>query len=248
MKAGALAAVGRSRQLGPVSVRADTGKRAISDILAAVERHQPMHVAFANTHLLYCALQDRTLADALSRFYVLNDGVGISLMSRLCCGAGFPENLNGTDFSPRLLSALPAGAIVYFAGSKPAVVRAAAARARELWPHISICAARDGYDQLDVAIEEIAWLQPDLVLAAMGNPLQEQWIERCARRVRGGVFMGVGAWFDFLAGAAPRAPQAWQAARLEWLYRLLHEPARLWKRYTVEIAVVLYALLRRRSR
>ncbi|WP_395647908.1 WecB/TagA/CpsF family glycosyltransferase [Terricaulis sp.] len=235
-----------TRQLGPVAIHARTCDDAIGEILTALYRRRPLQVAFANTHLLYCALQDKAFADHLQRFYVLNDGVGVSLLSRLHCGVGFPENLNGTDFSPRLLSALPAGATVYFIGARPAVVREAAARARQLWPLLNICAARNGYDQLEVGIEEVAWLKPDITFVALGNPLQEQWIARCSPRAGGGVFVGVGAFFDFLAGAAPRAPRLWQAARLEWLYRLLHEPSRLWRRYTVEIAVVFMALWRRR--
>jgi exopolysaccharide biosynthesis WecB/TagA/CpsF family protein len=57
------------------------------------------------------------------------------------------------------------------------------------------------------------------------------------------VFLGVGALFDFIAGAVPRAPVAWRQLRLEWAFRLLQEPNRLWRRYTVEVLVVLMALL-----
>lgn len=232
------------RRIGPLDVRAATRAEAVHDILEAIERKRPLCVAFANTHLLYCALREPALAAKLRRFYIVNDGVGMTLLARLICGAGFRENLNGTDFTPLLLGQLPAGARLFLVGARPAVAAAAAESMQQRWPHLEVCGVSDGFSGSEAALRRLRTLAPDLVLTAMGNPLQERWMARAAARTPGAVFMGVGALFDFLSGQAPRAPQALRALGLEWAFRLAHEPRRLWRRYTVEILVILAALMR----
>ena len=232
------------RRIGPLNVRAATKAEALHDILEAIESKQPLCVAFANTHLLYCALREPALAEKLRRFYIVNDGVGMTLLARLSCGAGFRENLNGTDFTPLLLGHLPAGARLFLVGARPAVAEAAAESMQQRWPHLDVCGVSDGFAGSEAALKRLRALAPDLVLTAMGNPLQERWMARAAARTPGAVFMGVGALFDFLAGQVPRAPRALQTLGLEWAFRLAHEPRRLWRRYTVEILVILAALMR----
>src|SRR5262245_27848198 len=111
------------RRVGPLAVRAQSADQAIGDILGALERDEVLPVAFANAHLLYCALQDRQLGEQLRSFLVLNDGVAMALLARLATNSGFPDNLNGTDFVPRLLAAAPAGSRVYLLGAQPAVLK-----------------------------------------------------------------------------------------------------------------------------
>jgi alpha-1,3-mannosyltransferase len=205
---------------------------------------RPLRVAFANTHLLYCAVREPGFAHDLQSFYIVNDGVGIALMSRLACGAGFSENLNGTDFTPRLLSAMPWGTRVFLVGARPDVVARVQHGIAQRWPQLDVCGCRDGFEGSELALQELDGLNPDVVLVAMGNPGQEQWILRAAERHPNTVFVGVGALFDFLTGTVPRAPVLWRRMRLEWAFRLLREPRRLWRRYTVEILVALAAILR----
>ena len=232
------------RELGPVSVRACTTRAATRDIVNAVLSKSPLRVAFANTHLLYCAVQDRAFAETLKPFYIVNDGIGLTLLTRARCGRGYPDNLNGTDFTPRVLAALPWGVRVMLVGAKPDVVRSAAARMAHRWPHLDICAHHDGFDGAKAAQNEIKRVEPDLVLVAMGNPHQEKWIAQASALHPRAVYMGVGALFDFIAGAVPRAPERVRQLRLEWAYRLSREPERLWRRYTIEVLVVLAALMR----
>jgi exopolysaccharide biosynthesis WecB/TagA/CpsF family protein len=236
------------RRIGPLLVRATTRMDAARDIALAIARKEPLCVAFANTHLLYCALKEPAFADTLRRFYMINDGVGMTLLSRLACGAGFKENLNGTDFTPLLLDQLPGGARLFLVGARPQVTARAAERMQRQWPHLSVCGFRDGFDGSEAALEDIGALAPDLVLVAMGNPLQERWMTRAMACAPRSVFMGVGALFDFMVGDVPRAPAAVRRLRLEWAFRLAQEPRRLWRRYTVEILVILAALARGSAR
>jgi alpha-1,3-mannosyltransferase len=161
----------------------------------------------------------------------------------MACGHGFAENLNGTDLTPRVLAALPFGTRVMLVGARPRVVRRAAHRMMQRWPHLDICAYHDGYSGGSRALLELSDLKPDVVLVAMGNPRQEQWISQAVEAHPSAVFLGVGALFDFFADAVPRAPEQVRRLKLEWAFRLAQEPQRLWRRYTVEIFVVMLALL-----
>jgi exopolysaccharide biosynthesis WecB/TagA/CpsF family protein len=75
--------------------------------------------------------------------------------------------------------------------------------------------------------------EPDVLLVALGNPMQEAWIADRLPALRVKVAIGVGALFDYLAGAVPRAPVWIRRLGAEWVYRLLMEPWRLWRRYVI---------------
>lgn len=233
-----------TRTVGPVRIHAETRLSATRDIVGALLRGKPLRVAFANTHLLYCAVREPDLARGLQSFYIVNDGVGVALLSRLACGAGFRENLNGTDFTPSLLSALPWGTRVFLVGARADVAARTAHGIAQRWPHLDVCGCRDGFEGSEYALKEMEALDPAVVLVAMGNPSQERWILRAAERRPNTIFVGVGALFDFISGAVPRAPPLWRRLRMEWAFRLLREPRRLWRRYTIEVLVVLAAILR----
>lgn len=232
--------------IGPLEVAANTLEEEVATLVAAIGRPEPTCVAFANTHLLYYALRDGELARILSSFVVLNDGVGLSMLARIAANREFPDNLNGTDFTPTLLRASPRGARLYLAGGAPGVAEKSAERIAAMCPQIEICGCCDGYAGAHRGKADVARLKPDLVLAAMGNPAQERWIWEAARASGRGVFLAVGALFDFLAHRHTRAPPTIQRLRLEWLYRLMREPGRLWRRYSLEILFVLAAALQQR--
>jgi exopolysaccharide biosynthesis WecB/TagA/CpsF family protein len=239
------------RRVGPLDIRTETGAALIKTLLEGNKAARTTRVAFANTHLLYCALQEPGLRDALRDFYLLNDGVGMHLLARLAVGEGFSENHNGTDFIPRLLDATPGDARIFLVGGTDLVVRAAAAQISALYPHLTVCGFHDGYAPTLHGDELIAHIQAthaDIILVALGNPLQEHWIRHCAARLDHGVFVAVGALFNFLAKEKPRAPMFLRKARLEWLFRLSLEPRRLLRRYTIEIAVVTWAVAMQRLR
>jgi len=95
-----------------------------------------------------------------------------------------------------------------------------------------------------VLIAAIRAHQPHLVFVALGSPKQEVWIDRVADAVHPAVLIGVGAAFDFVAGRVRRAPAWIGRLGLEWLFRLVHEPGRLWRRYLIAGPRGLWLLLR----
>lgn len=196
-------------------------------------RHQTV-LLFANMHFL---IQCQPLADALQSedVMIVNDGVAVSLAARLLYGRSFPENLNGTDCVPRLLTDLGGSVRVYLLGSRVEAVEGSA-RCWSQLPAVEIVGTCDGYtlwSDEEAIIAEINHLRPDILLVALGNPLQERWILRHRARLAPTLIVGVGALFDFASGRVPRAPGLMQHLRLEWLFRLVQEPRRLFARYSL---------------
>jgi N-acetylglucosaminyldiphosphoundecaprenol N-acetyl-beta-D-mannosaminyltransferase len=145
---------------------------------------------------------------------------------------------------------------VYLLGGAPGVAEAVAERLnRELGaqivgtdsPVVDLAGTSDDSEQ---TLERLRAASPDVVLVAFGAPKQELWIERFRDRIRPTVAIGVGGSLDFVAGTVKRAPAWMSRAGLEWLFRLVQEPRRMWRRYLVEdpafIAIV--ARSRRRAR
>ena len=91
-------------------------------------------------------------------------------------------------------------------------------------------------------------MKPDIVLTAMGVPLQEEWIRRHLEEFPGCVVIGVGGLLDFVSGRIPRAPEWMRKSGLEWCYRLSQEPARLFKRYIIGNPLFIWRILCNRNR
>jgi exopolysaccharide biosynthesis WecB/TagA/CpsF family protein len=106
----------------------------------------------------------------------------------------------------------------------------------------------DGYVDPYTVAERVRAARPDVLLVALGNPLQECWIDANLAQLDARVAIGVGALFDYLAGRVVRAPRWVRALRGEWLFRLLVEPRRLWRRYVLGNPQFLWRVLRARER
>jgi alpha-1,3-mannosyltransferase len=231
--------------IGPVRVARATREEAISFLVEALRADHRHLVAFANAHGLLMAMDDPAYAETLRNFLVLNDGIGAEIGARALYGQGFPDNLNGTDLIPAFLAAAPPDTRVFLLGAKQDIVECAAAIFAERYPHLVICGARDGYfsreDEEEIA-RDIADANTDILLVAMGNPLQEELIGRIFEQSAATLAFGVGALFDFTAGAAVRAPEALRASGMEWVYRLAREPRRLGRRYTTGVLRYLWKI------
>lgn len=218
-------------------------REVISHLLSRLASRRKTLVAFANANLLTRAAKDIELRRALGGMLVLNDGVAVDIACRYLHGHWFSENLNGTDFTPRLLRALPAETRIFLYGARPHVVAALAKRIEGEY-QLSVCGFQDGYSDAAALAETINAAQADVVLVALGNPLQELWIDACRSRVAAPLMIGVGAFFDFATREMPRAPHLIRALRCEWMFRLAMEPRRLWRRYTVEVFEFFRLILR----
>ncbi len=193
-------------------------------------------LAFLNAHCSNVAWRDDNYRAALSNFLVLADGVGVDIASRALHGEEFPGNLNGTDFIPDLLATIRQPQRVGLLGSTRENVEKAAEGFRRIAPHHEFIVVSDGYFReadIPALLQHIAAMKIDILLVAMGVPKQEVFIAGQVHEGHVRIAAGVGALFDFISGAVPRAPLWVRDWRLEWAYRLLNEPLRLWRRYVI---------------
>jgi len=203
---------------------------------------EPATVVFANAHTLNNTIDNEEARAALRKSIVFNDGIGVNLASRLLFGKWFPENLNGTDFMPDYLRHTRHSLRIFFLGAKPGVAERAARHLISVNSRHRIAGCHHGYfDEADGArvADEIRRSRADVLLVAMGDPAQELWLKHHFEQTGCRFGFAVGGLFDFMAHEVPRAPQWVQAMCMEWCYRMLQEPKRLWRRYLVEMPVFL---------
>ncbi|GGE62474.1 WecB/TagA/CpsF family glycosyltransferase [Actibacterium pelagium] len=208
-----------------------TTRQTIDWILAGGART----VSFLNAHCANLRSKDPHYAAALRRTdLILPDGVGVEMAARMT-GQCLTENLNGTDFTPELLRVAAAqGRSIFLFGGVPGTAEAAARQLLLKVPDLRIVGTRDGFAGAanpKEAINQINASGADIVLVAMGVPLQEMWIDRHERDLNASLILGVGAFFDFMAGNVSRAPKMVRKSKLEWVWRLAIEPRRMAKRY-----------------
>ena len=167
---------------------------------------------------------------------IVADGVPIVWLSRLT-GKPLPERVAGIDIMYRLLKLSNEKSYsVYLLGARAAVVEKVAQWAKRSYPDLRIAGFRDGYfgpaDEEQVA-RQIKKSAPDILLVAITSPRKENFLKKWHRVMDVPVCHGVGGSFDVVAGVTKRAPAWMQKCGLEWLFRVIQEPRRMWKRYLV---------------
>lgn len=228
--------LGTKVDLGGIPVDVFSFDGLCSELDEAVRNRAKKVLVFANQNFI---VRCQKMAD---RFWdgsvvVVNDGVALNVASLIFRGNRFPENLNGTDFFPAFLRRKDVAYRVFLVGAKPDVVRRAGEYvSRELGQQV--VGVIDGFEGLrddGAVVDEINKANPDVLLVALGNPRQEEWIFAHRDRLDVPVISGIGALFDFWAGDKVRAPLFVRKIRLEWAFRLAQEPRRLLKRYTIDV-------------
>jgi N-acetylglucosaminyldiphosphoundecaprenol N-acetyl-beta-D-mannosaminyltransferase len=207
-------------------------------------------VATVNADFVVKALQDPELRYLLQGADLATaDGIPLVWGARLL-GVPLEERVAGSDLVPALIGrAAEKGYSIYLLGAGPGVAARAADVLKERYPELIIAGIQSPpfspvLEMSPAIVDEINAAQPDILLVAFGNPKQEKWIDMTRTSLRVPVVIGVGATLDFIAGSKKRAPLWMQRLGLEWSYRLLQEPARLWRRYVVDIVVFTTFFLR----
>jgi N-acetylglucosaminyldiphosphoundecaprenol N-acetyl-beta-D-mannosaminyltransferase len=164
------------------------------------------------------------------------DGMSVVWASRLL-GQPLRERVTGIDLFERLVEhAARRGLSVYFLGAREPSVTGLVERFTAKHPDLQVAGYRDGYfkaEETEQVVEEIRGSQASMLFIALGSPDQEYWISENLARTGVRFALGVGGSFDHLSGHARRAPLWMQNSGLEWLYRLLSDPRRLWRRYLI---------------
>ncbi len=208
-----------------------------------------LRVNFLNANNANISANSPELTAALKRSVVLSDGVGLDVASRFLYGAPFPANLNGTDLIPRLIQDLEQPLIIGLVGSALDVVTEAAIRFAEIAPQHRYVVISDGFFTVKTqerVLTKIHLTKPDILLVGMGTPSQELWTDEFIGQDHCSVVFTVGALFDFVSRRVTRAPLVIRSLRLEWLFRFLLEPRRLFQRYILGNPMFILRALRQK--
>ena len=213
-----------------VKVDSVTMAQAVAQVEGYMDERKNVLIATANAEMIMRATHDEELKNILNdAALVVPDGAG-TVWAAHHLGYEMPECVAGFDLAQELMRIAPSKKQkVFFFGSAPGVAEKAKAKAEELYPGIEIVGTRDGYfkpEDEPAIIEEIKAAQPDLLLAALGVPKQEKWLNAHLKELGVPVAIGVGGTLDVMAGVMKRAPYWMQKAKLEWLFRGLLQPKR----------------------
>ena len=202
-----------------------------------------------NAHSYNTALKDPLFAEALQKGDVLiPDGASIVMACRWLKAKSQPtERIAGWDLFELEMERLNRkGGKCFFMGSSEKVLGLICEKAAHVYPNITIETYSPPYkpefseEDSKAIIDAINAAKPDLLWIGMTAPKQEKWTYTHWKELDIDCHCGnIGAVFDFFAGTVERAPKWWQEHSLEWLYRLIKEPKRMWRRYIIGNALFL---------
>lgn len=231
------------------------------DALASIPQGKKL-INTINAHSFNTAKKDRLFAEALKYGdYLIPDGASIVKACRWLKAKSQPkERIAGWDLfefemdklneEGRVKSEESSRKKVMFMGSSPKVLRLIVEKAKTVYPNIEVVTYSPPYkpeftdEDNKAIIDAINNANPDLLWIGMTAPKQEKWTYTHWNELNIHCHVGtIGAVFDFFAGTYKRAPQWWQAHSLEWLYRLVKEPKRMWRRYVLGNPLFMWNIL-----
>ena len=235
-----------------VRVDAHQVPSAVAALIDSCRATSPLAVHLVNAGTLSLARHDRDLTDLLNRADLnLPDGMPLVWLARKRLGlAHMTDRCYGPDLMLALLDEGRAHGIRhYFYGSSPEVVEELAARMRARFPGLEVVGVESppfralSDEESDALVERVRSAGADVVWVGLGTPKQDVFVDSYRDRL-GAALVAVGAAFDFHAGAKKQAPRWVQRVGMEWAFRLLAEPGRLWKRYLVGNTQFVWGVLR----
>jgi len=202
-----------------------------------VKSKEPLHLMGVNADKINMMGKNPRLKEIVNKCGIINaDGASVVLASKFL-KKELPERVAGIDLMQELIKlSSQKGYKVYFLGAQQEIVEETARILRERHPGLNVVGIKNGYfkeDDWPSVYEELKIATPDIVFVGITSPLKEYIVEYLQNQGLSCVFMGVGGSFDVISGNIPRAPKWMQRSNLEWLFRVIQEPRRLFKRYFI---------------
>jgi N-acetylglucosaminyldiphosphoundecaprenol N-acetyl-beta-D-mannosaminyltransferase len=217
-------------------------------------QHGALTVVASNAWVVTLAERNAAFREAMrSADLVVPDGMSVVLASRWL-GGRLPERVTGGDLMERLCAAGAAhGFRIFLLGGPPGAAVMAGANLTRRYPGLQLCGTwcpppgfESDPDELERMRRTIREASPDILFVGLGAPRQEIWMQENRALLHAGVIVAVGAALERQAGLRRRAPRWMQRLALEWLFRLILEPRRLWRRYLLGNPRFLAIVLRQR--
>jgi len=207
----------------------------------------PFVFVCANPHSLVVAQKDKPFMDALNNASAtVADGTGVTMVSRFL-NINTGPRITGHDFFEMVMELLDNNkGRVFFYGSSETVLEKIKEQLELQYPNIVLAGTLSppfrawSEDENQEMIDIINQSKPDVLWVGMTAPKQEKWIEENRGKLETSTIGAIGAVFDFFAGTYPRAPEWATRFGIEWLFRLIKEPKRMWKRNFVSTPLFLF--------
>ena len=216
-----------------------------------VETKTPLHLMGVNADKINEVNQNEKMKKIVNSCGIINaDGASVVLASKYL-KKPLPERVAGIDLMMDLIK-LSANKkySIYLLGAKQEVVEKTEDVLKTKFPNLIISGIHNGYfkkeEWKDIS-KELKDKKPDFVFVGITSPIKEYLIEYLQNDGNNCVFMGVGGSFDVISGNIPRAPKWMQKMNLEWLFRTMQEPKRLFKRYFVGNRVFIKAIIKEKK-
>jgi N-acetylglucosaminyldiphosphoundecaprenol N-acetyl-beta-D-mannosaminyltransferase len=234
-----------------VGISAINMAMALDQLACWIEQRQRVYVAVCAVHpIVACQFDEDHRALLNHANMVTPDGMPLVFVSRIM-GHPHVDRVYGPDlmlaFTERMAQR---GYSSYYYGGAEGVPELLAETLTQRFPGLKVVGTYSPPfralmpDEEQAIIDQINAAQPDVVWVGLGSPKQEFWMKKYRERLNAPVLIGVGAAFDFVTDRKPQAPRWMQRHALEWVFRLWHEPRRLWQRYVIYNPLfILYVLL-----
>ena len=204
------------------------------NMLTNLKNDKKMFIVTANPETFMKSEKDEEIRKMLldKNTTIVPDGIGIVKAANIL-NFDIKERVTGIDIAYKLLEyADQLDKKVYFFGAKQEVIDSLLSVVKDKYPNVKIVGAKNGHeDNKDEIFKDIIKKEPDIVMVALGVPLQEKLIYKYLDKFKKGIFVGVGGSFDVISGQKKRAPKIFIKLNLEWLYRIACEPKRLKRFY-----------------
>lgn len=215
-----------------------------------VKSKEPLHLMGVNADKINMMAKNPRLKEIVNNCGIINaDGASVVLASRFL-KKELPERVAGIDLMEKLIElSSEKGYKVYFLGAKQEIVEETAKVLSKRYPSLNVVGIKNGYfKEADwpSVYEELKIANPDFVFVGITSPLKEYIVDYMQKKGLPYVFMGVGGSFDVISGKIPRAPKWMQDSNLEWLFRVIQEPRRLFKRYFIGNSIFIKNVLKER--
>lgn len=212
--------------------------------------HLPSYVCFANAHMIVEAYQDKNFKNQVNNATIVTaDGKPVASAFKWLHNIT-QQRIAGMDFFPAILNEInKVSGSVFLYGSTDTVLNQLIKTINYIYPSLKIVGSisppfrKLTMEELQLDVEKINDSKAQFVMVSLGCPKQEKWMADHSHKINA-VLLGIGGAFEVTAGNKKRSPKWMQTQGLEWLYRLLQEPIRLFKRYLITNTLFMLLLAR----
>jgi len=211
----------------------------------AINLKKKIKIGYTNPNIVRLSCKDRNLKNVLNNFNINHvDGTGLSIAFRVIDNKSVPR-FNWTDHAFTFLSECEKkGWIIFFLGSDQKTISVAVGRVKEKYPQLKFSGFLNGYSGLnDESVSLINKSFPDILWVGLGSPKQEFWIANNFEKINCNVVQCVGDIFNHIAGNRLRGPELLRKFGLEWVFRLIQNPAKYFNRYVIGIPYFFFLIL-----